>query len=137
MFSLMWEDLSEFLEVPIILTNGFKIVYTMINIKEEGMADYTFDGKYLRKSTGQKIGEIDRNNIRAWNGARLGEIDRKNIRDAQGKKVLEFDGKTVKDDLGKKIITIQEIQNIIVGDAGIYLVAVWYFMVKNKQLNFT
>ena len=45
------------------------------------MADFSFDGKTLRKQTGQKMGEVDRSNIRAWNGARLGEIEGKNMRD--------------------------------------------------------
>jgi hypothetical protein len=101
------------------------------------MAQYTFDGKTLRSSAGQKMGEIDRNSVRAWNGARLGEIDRKNIRDAHGKKILEFDGKNVKDDLGKKVISAKEIQELIEGELGIELVAAWYFLVKNKQTNFT
>jgi hypothetical protein len=94
------------------------------------MADYNFDGKCLRKHSGQKMGEIDRTSVRAWNGARLGEIDRKNIRDAHGKKVAEFDGKNVKDDMGNKLITIQEIQKTIAGEGGISLVAMWYFFIK-------
>ena len=101
------------------------------------MAEYRFDGKTLRNKAGQKVGEIDRNGVRAWNGARLGEIERKNIRDSSGKKVLEVDGKTVKDDLGNKVISVEEIQNVIEGDAGIPLVAVWHFLVRNKQKNFT
>jgi hypothetical protein len=101
------------------------------------MADLKFDGKTLRDSAGHKLGEIDRNLIRAWNGAKLGEIDRKNIRDATGKKILEFDGKILKDDLGNKVISIKDIQEIIEGKTGISLVAAWYFLVKNKQKNFT
>jgi hypothetical protein len=95
------------------------------NLKEETMADYSFDGKWLRNRSGQKMGEIDRKTVRAWNSARVGEIDRKNIRDAHGKKVAEFDGKNVKDDMGNKITTIQEIQK-----GEISLVAMWYFFVK-------
>ncbi len=94
------------------------------------MADFTFDGKILRNRSGQKMGEIDRNSIRAWNGARLGEIDRKNIRDPQGKKVLEFDGKNVKDDMGKKVMAVEEIQKIIEGEKDISLVAMWHFFVR-------
>jgi hypothetical protein len=94
------------------------------------MADFTFDGRWLRKSSNQKVGEIDRNDIRAWNGARFGEIDRKNIRDAHGKKLAEFDGKIVKDDMGKKIATLQEIQGIVEGEAGIGMVALWYFFIR-------
>jgi hypothetical protein len=94
------------------------------------MADFTFDGRWLRKGASQKVGEIDRNNIRAWNGARFGEIDRKNIRDAHGKKVAEFDGKIVKDDMGKKIATLQDIQKTVEGESGIALVALWYFFVR-------
>jgi hypothetical protein len=101
-----------------------------IDHKGETMAEYDFDGKRLKNRSGQKMGEIDRNSIRAWNGARLGEIDRKNIRDAHGKKVAEFDGKNVKDDRGNMITTIQEIQKIIAGEGGIFLVAMWYFFVK-------
>jgi len=94
------------------------------------MADFSFDGKVLRNHSGQKMGEVDRNSIRAWNSSRQGEIDRKNIRDAHGKKVAEFDGKVVKDDLGNKLATIQDIQKLIAGEAGINLVAMWYFFVK-------
>ncbi len=94
------------------------------------MPDYVFDGKRLKKSSGQKSGEMDRNLVRAWNGAKLGEIEGKRIRDAHGKKVLEFDGKTVKDDRGKKVATLEEIQKLIEGEAGISLVAMWYFFVK-------
>ena len=94
------------------------------------MAEYTFDGKTLRNRTGQKVGEIDRSDVRAWNGARFGEVDRKNIRDAKGKKVAEFDGKTLKDDRGKKIATLQELQDVVDGEAGIELAALWYFFVR-------
>jgi hypothetical protein len=94
------------------------------------MADFSFDGRTLRNHLGQKTGEIDRTDIRAWNGARFGEIDRKNIRDAHGKKVAEFDGKVLKDDRGKKIATIQEIQKKVDGEAGIELVALWYFFAR-------
>ena len=98
--------------------------------KGEKMADFVFDGKTLRKYSGQKMGEIDRTSIRAWNSALLGEIDRKNVRDSRGKKVAEFDGKTLKDDLGNKLITVEEIQEAIDGEAGIALAAMWYFFVK-------
>lgn len=94
------------------------------------MADYRFDGRWLRNPSGQKMGEIDRNSIRAWNGARLGEIDRKNLRDARGKKVAEFDGKTLKDDLGNRLATEQEIRATIEGGSGMALAAMWYFFVK-------
>jgi hypothetical protein len=94
------------------------------------VAEYSFDGRWLRNQSGQKLGEIDRASVRAWNGARLGEVDRKNIRDAHGKKVAEFDGKSVKDDLGNKMTTLQEIQERIDGERGISLVALWYFFVK-------
>ena len=84
------------------------------------MADYTFDGKRLvKKSSGQKLAEIDRNTIRSYNGAVFGEIESKNLRDNHGKKVGEFDGKDVKDDKGKKIISIKDVQNVIEGEAGI------------------
>ena len=95
------------------------------------MADYTFDGKRLKKvSTGQKLGEIDRNLVRATNAAKLGEIEGKVIRDGHGKKVLEFDGKNVKDDLGNKVTTLQDIQKVIEGEGGINLVAMWNFFVR-------
>ena len=94
------------------------------------MANFSFDGKVLKKNTGQKMGEIDRSFVRAWNSAKLGEIDRKNIRDAHGKKVAEFDGKVVKDDLGNKLATIQEMQKLIEGGNTIQLAAMWYFFVR-------
>jgi hypothetical protein len=93
------------------------------------MAEYLFDGKKLKKRSGQKEGELDRNLVRAWNGAQLGEIEGRNVRDPQGKKVLEFDGKTVKDDAGKKIATLEDIRKVVEGEAGIALVAMWYFFV--------
>jgi hypothetical protein len=94
------------------------------------MADFSFDGKILRNSSGQKMGEIDRSSVRAWNSALLGQIDRKNIRDSRGKKVAEFDGKTLKDDLGNKLISLENIQKAIEGEGGINLAAMWYFFVK-------
>ena len=94
------------------------------------MAELTFDGKTLRKSSGQKMGEIDRTSIRAWNSSLLGGIDRKNIRDSRGKKVAEFDGKILKDDLGNKLVTVEDIQKAIDGEAGIALAAMWYFFGK-------
>jgi hypothetical protein len=94
------------------------------------MAEFAFDGKTLRKSSGQKMGEIDRTSIRAWNSSLLGGIDRNNIRDARGKKIAEFDGKVLKDDLGNKLITLEEIQKVIDGEGGINLAAMWYFFVK-------
>jgi hypothetical protein len=94
------------------------------------MADFVFDGKTLRKHSGQKMGEIDRKSIRAWNSSLLGEIDRNNIRDSRGKKVAEFDGKILKDDLGNKLITLEDIQKAIDGEGGISLAAMWYFFVK-------
>jgi hypothetical protein len=97
------------------------------------MADYIFDGKKLKKRSGQKEGELDKNLVRAWNGAQLGEIEGKNIRDTHGKKVLEFDGKIIKDDTGKKIATIEDIRKTVEGEAGISLVALWYFFIWSKK----
>jgi hypothetical protein len=94
------------------------------------MAEYTFDGKRLKNRSGQKLGELDRNLVRAWNAAKLGEIEGRSIRDAHGKKVLEVDGKNVKDDTGKRVAAIADIQKIIEGEAGIALVAMWHFFVK-------
>ncbi len=93
------------------------------------MAEYLFDGKRLKKRTGQREGELDGNRIKAWNGTQVGEIDGKSIKDSKGKTVLEFDGKNVKDDAGKKLATIKEIRKIVDGEAGISLVAMWYFFV--------
>jgi hypothetical protein len=98
------------------------------------MADYTFDGKRLvKKSSGQKLAEVDRNTIRSYNGAVFGQVESKNLRDSHGKKVGEFDGKDVKDDRGKKVISIKDIQNIIEGEAGINMAAMWFFFVKDRQ----
>jgi hypothetical protein len=58
------------------------------------MAEFSFDGKRLKNKSGQKMGELDRNLIRAW-------------------RVLEFDGKDVKDDRGTKLTTIDEIQKTV------------------------
>jgi hypothetical protein len=101
---------------------------------EAEMADYTFDGKRLvKKSSGQKLAEVDKNTIRATNAAVFGEIQAKNIRDSHGKKVAEFDGKDVKDDKGKKVISIKDIQGVIEGEAGIELAGLWYFFVKDRR----
>ena len=98
------------------------------------MADYTFDGRRLvKKSSGQKLAEVDRDTLRSSNGAVFGQIEGKNLRDPHGKKVAEFNGKEVKDDRGKKIIGIEEVQEIIEGDAGILLAAMWYFFVRGRH----
>ena len=98
------------------------------------MADYTFDGRRLvKKSSGQKIAELDRDTLRSYNGAVFGQIEGKNLRDSHGKKVAEFNGKEIKDDRGKKIVTLKEIQEAIEGDAGIPLAAMWYFFVKGRH----
>lgn len=93
------------------------------------MIEYIFDGKKLKKRSGQREGEIDGSLVKSWNGATLGEIEGKNIKDSNGKKVLEFDGKNIKDDTGKKIATIHDVRKIIEGGVGISLVAMWYFFV--------
>ena len=93
------------------------------------MAEYLFDGRKLKRRTGQKEGELVGKTVKAWNGATVGEIDGKSIRDSQGKKVLEFDGKAVKDDAGKKLATIEDIRKVVEGEAGVALAAMWYFFV--------
>ena len=115
---------------------GVLIIYlsTLMIETEAKMADYTFDGRRLvKKSSGQKLAEVDRNTIRSYNGAVFGQIESKNLRDSHGKKVAEFDGKDVKDDKGKKVISIKDIQNIIEGEAGISMAALWYFFVKDRK----
>jgi hypothetical protein len=98
------------------------------------MVDYTFDGRRLvKRSSGQKLAEVDRDTLRSYNGAVFGQIEGKNLRDSHGKKVAEFDGKEVKDDRGKKIIGIKEVQEVIEGDAGISLAAMWFFFVKGRH----
>ncbi len=98
------------------------------------MAEYSFDGRRLvKKSSGQKLAEIDRNTLRSYNGAVFGEIDRNNLRDSHGKKVAEFNGKELKDDRGKKIATIKEIQEVVEGDAGITMAGLWYFFVHGRK----
>lgn len=93
------------------------------------MTEYLFDGKKLKKRTGQREGELEGNYVKSWNGTRVGEIDGMNIKDSKGVKVLEFDGKHIKDDKGKRIATIEEVRKIVEGEAGISLVAMWYFFV--------
>lgn len=97
------------------------------------MADYTFDGRWLRKSSGLKLGEVDRNFVRGLNAAKLGEIEGKNFRDGHGKKVAEFDGKVVKDDRGNKLASLADILKVVEGEAGVPLAAAWYFLVKNAS----
>jgi hypothetical protein len=98
------------------------------------MADYTFDGKRLvKKSSGQKLAEVDRSNIRSYNGAIFGQVEGKNLRDSHSKKVGEFNGKEVKDDKGNKLITVKDMQNIIEGEAGINMAAMWFFFVKDRK----
>jgi len=98
------------------------------------MSDYTFDGRRLvKKSSGQKIGEVDRDTIRSYNGAVFGEIQGRNLRDSHGKKVAEFDGKGIKDDRGKIVISIKDILEVIEGEAGITIAAMWYFFVKGRH----
>ena len=115
---------------------GVLIIYlpTMAIETEGKMADYTFDGRRLvKKSSGQKLAEIDRNTIRSYNGAVFGEIEGKNLRDSHGKKVAEFNGKEVKDDRGTKVISIKDIQDVIEGTAGISMAAMWFFFVKDRK----
>jgi hypothetical protein len=97
------------------------------------MADYTFDGRWLRKGTGHKLGEIDRNLVRGVNAAKLGEIEGKNLRDGHGKKIAEYDGKVLKDDRGNKISTREEILKVVEGEEGVPLVAAWFFLVKKAS----
>ncbi len=93
------------------------------------MAEYLFDGKKLRKRSGQKEGELVGNTVSAWNGTQVGRIDGKTMLDPQGKRVAEFDGKSVRDEAGKKLATIEDIKKIVEGEAGIALAAMWYFFV--------
>jgi hypothetical protein len=93
------------------------------------MAEYLFDGKKLKKRSGQKEGEVDGNLVVGWDGKKVGEIAGSSIKDASGKKVLEFDGKNIKDDAGKKLATIEDVRKVVEGQAGISLVALWYFFV--------
>jgi hypothetical protein len=98
------------------------------------MANYTFDGKRLTKtSSGQKIADVDRDTLRSYNGAVFGQIESKNLRDSHGKKVAEFNGKEIKDDKGKKVISIKDIQEIIEGEAGIAMAAMWFFFVRGRK----
>lgn len=101
------------------------------------MAEYTYDGMFLRDKSGRKMGEIDHSYVRGWNAALLGQIDRKNIRDASGKKLLDFDGKTLKDDMGKKVASMKDIQTLIEGEPDIGMAAAWYFLIKSQQANMT
>jgi len=115
---------------------GVLIIYlsTMTIETEVQVADYTFDGRRLvKKSSGQKLADVDNNTIRSTNGAVFGQIESKNLRDSHGKKVAEFDGKEIKDEKGKKLISIKDIQNVIEGEAGISMAALWYFFVKDRQ----
>jgi len=98
------------------------------------MADYTFDGKRLKKkSSGQKLAEVDRDTIRSYNGAVFGQIEGENLRDSHSKKVAQFDGKDIKDDKGRKIISLTDIQDVIEGEAGISMAAMWFFFVKDRK----
>lgn len=94
------------------------------------MAEYTFDGKRFKDGTGRKLGELDRNLIRAYNASKLGEIQGQNVRDINGKKVLELAGKVVKDDRGKRVTTLDEIRKLMDGEGDIELVAMWHFFVR-------
>ena len=97
------------------------------------MADYSFDGRWLRKTSGLKLGEVDRDLVRAVNAAKLGEIQGKNFRDGHGKKVAEYDGKVLKDDRGNKVATREEILKVVDGEDGVPLIAAWFFLVKNAS----
>jgi len=98
------------------------------------MADYTFDGKRLKKkSSGQKLADLDKDTIRSYNGAVFGQIESRNLRDSHGKKVGEFDGKDLKDERGKKVINIKDIQDVIEGNPGIGMAAMWFFFVKDRK----
>ena len=67
--------------------------------------------------------------MKAWT-EEVGEIDGKNIKDSQGKKVLEFDGKNVKDEYRQEDSdNWRRLRKIVEGEAGISLIAMWYFFV--------
>ena len=83
----------------------------------------------MKRRSGQKEGELDGDTVRAWNGELKGKIEGKTVFDSHGKKVLEFDGKSIVDGTGRKIATIEEIRKIVEGEAGISLVAMWYYFV--------
>jgi hypothetical protein len=93
------------------------------------MTEYLFDGKKLKKRSGQKQGELDGNMVKAWNGEQVGEIAGTQVKDVHGKMVLEFDGKDIKDETGKKFATIEDVRKAVEGQKGIHLVALWYFFV--------
>ncbi len=98
------------------------------------MAEYTFDGRRLTKvSSGQKIAEVDRDNLRSYNGAIFGQIEGKNLRDNHGKKVAEFNGKEIKDDRGKKVISVKEMQEVIDGTPNIEMAGLWFFFVRGRK----
>ncbi len=97
------------------------------------MAEYTFDGKrFVKKSSGQKLAELDRDTLRSYNGAVFGQIQGRNLRDSHGKKVAEFDGRDIKDDRGKKVISLKDLQQIVEGTPGIGMAGMWYFFVRDR-----
>ncbi len=93
------------------------------------MPEYLFDGRKLKKRSGRREGELDGNAIKSWNGEQLGEIDGNSIKDSSGKKVLDFDGKYIRDEAGKRIASLEDIRKIVEGQAGISMVAMWYFFI--------
>ncbi len=93
------------------------------------MAEFIFDGKKLKKRSGQREGELKENQVISWNGSTVGKIEGRNILDPGGKKLAEFDGKNVKDDKGKKIAAIEDVRKVVDGEAGISMIALWYFFV--------
>jgi hypothetical protein len=93
------------------------------------MAEFIFDGKGLRKRSGQREGELKDNVVVSWNGSKVGKIEGRNILDPGGKKLAEFDGKNVVDDKGKKIATIEDVRKLVDGEAGISMIALWYFFI--------
>lgn len=101
------------------------------NSKQEDMiAEYKFDGTYLRDRRGNRLGAIEGRYIKDSRGNRLGEIDGKYIKDSRGSRLAEIDGREIRDARGSRICTVEEIKKSIDGVGGASLAAVWLFFVR-------
>ena len=94
------------------------------------MAEYKFDGKYLKDKYNNNIGVLDGNYIKDNRYNRLGEIDGEQIKDSHYKIIAEIYGNDINDASHNHIGTLDEIHKLIDGPRGISLAALWALLIR-------
>jgi hypothetical protein len=94
------------------------------------MADYKFDGKYLKDKYNNNIAVIDGKSIKDSQYNRVGEIDGERIKDSHYKIIAEIYGNDINDAGHNRIGTLDEIHKIIDGPRGVSLAALWALLIR-------